>query len=200
MYAISPSTPRRRIASGVLAMGNSLRVAAFTLTSVACADRITATSNSKGDSYVSSVFGAGIESRRRSKICCRFVAFMRWSCADSSVVPRASATTKRASLLTAQLGRARQGVETCVVRIEARAEFRCARRIAPRLVGPIFVSDEFDAIDRTDRHAQLTPGALARNHGMHVARGADDRVDRTRRKTQRAADAARLVDCDDARR
>ena len=49
MYRDSPSTPRAWIAAGVLATGNSLAVALFTPTSVDCADRITAISNSNGD-------------------------------------------------------------------------------------------------------------------------------------------------------
>ena len=63
-----PSTPSSAIACGVRATGNSLRVAAFTLLSVACAERITATSNSNGVLYSSSVVGCGFAARNRSKI------------------------------------------------------------------------------------------------------------------------------------
>ena len=70
---------RRRastIASGVRATGNSLRVAALTLLSVACAERMTPTSNSNGVSYSSSVVGCGFAARKRSKISRRFCGFM----------------------------------------------------------------------------------------------------------------------------
>ena len=43
MYGISPSSPSATIAAGVLATLNSRSVALLTPTSVACADRITAT-------------------------------------------------------------------------------------------------------------------------------------------------------------
>ncbi len=48
------------MARGVRATGNSLRVTAFTLLSVACAERITPTSNSNGVWYSSSVVGLRI--------------------------------------------------------------------------------------------------------------------------------------------
>src|SRR5690606_39779528 len=50
---------------GVLATGNSLRVALLTPTSVDCADRVTATRSSYGDEYSSSVTGRGLSSRNR---------------------------------------------------------------------------------------------------------------------------------------
>jgi hypothetical protein len=46
--ALQPSSPSARICAGVFATGYSLRVALLTPTSVACADRITATSSSNG--------------------------------------------------------------------------------------------------------------------------------------------------------
>jgi len=49
MYSIKPSTPRAKIVSGVLAKGKSFTVALLTLTSVACAERVTATRSSKGE-------------------------------------------------------------------------------------------------------------------------------------------------------
>ncbi len=49
MYAESPATPKANIAAGVLATRNNSAVALFTLLSVACAERITATRSSKGD-------------------------------------------------------------------------------------------------------------------------------------------------------
>ncbi len=49
MCGFNPSSPRARMASGVLAIGYRRRVALFTPTSVACAERITATSSSNGE-------------------------------------------------------------------------------------------------------------------------------------------------------
>ena len=57
MISRKPVSPSASIFSGVLAWGKSLRVATFTLLSVACADRITAISNSNGEAYSSSVVG-----------------------------------------------------------------------------------------------------------------------------------------------
>jgi hypothetical protein len=45
MYAARPLSPRARIACGVGASAKSFRVAALTLRSVACADRMTAISS-----------------------------------------------------------------------------------------------------------------------------------------------------------
>ena len=56
------------MACGVLATGNNFRVALLTPTSVACAERVTATSNSNGLEYSSSVTGCGLSSRRRDSI------------------------------------------------------------------------------------------------------------------------------------
>src|SRR4030042_3093316 len=64
------------MASGVVAPGNSLRVARLTPLSVDCADSTTATSNSNGVRYSSSVAGWGLAARRRAKISRRFVAFI----------------------------------------------------------------------------------------------------------------------------
>ncbi len=55
-------------------------------------------------------------------------------------------------------------------------------------------SDEGDAVDRTDRKAQLAAGAQLRNDGVHLLRRADDAVDRAGLQAQRAADAPGLVD------
>ncbi len=66
-YAVSPSCPSARIAAGVLATGNNLRVARLTPLSVACAERITAISNSNGVEYSSSVTGCGFNAAKRSK-------------------------------------------------------------------------------------------------------------------------------------
>src|ERR1700736_4996975 len=64
------------MAAGVLATGNNLRSALLTDTSVACADSITAISNSKGLVYSSSVVGCGLATRSRLKMARRFSAFM----------------------------------------------------------------------------------------------------------------------------
>src|SRR5690606_17293380 len=66
MYCFSPSSPRARIAAGVLATGNRRRVALLTPTSVAWADSATATSNSNGVPYSSSVIGHGLSWRSRA--------------------------------------------------------------------------------------------------------------------------------------
>ncbi len=70
-----PATPSASMAAGVLATRNRFAVALFTLLSVACADRITATNSSKGVRYRSSVRGAGLLSCSRSKMARRFAAF-----------------------------------------------------------------------------------------------------------------------------
>ncbi|MBF8269896.1 MAG: hypothetical protein HW386_1605 [Gammaproteobacteria bacterium] len=59
IYRFRPVTPRSEMAAGVLATGYNLANALLTLTSVAWADRITATSNSNGVVYVNSVVGFG---------------------------------------------------------------------------------------------------------------------------------------------
>src|SRR5699024_12296738 len=64
------------MASGVLATGNSLSVALFTPTSVACADKITAINNSKSLLKLSSVVGLGRWAFKRLKISIRFCLFM----------------------------------------------------------------------------------------------------------------------------
>src|SRR5258708_35205843 len=64
------------MAAGVLATGNNLRSALLTETSVACAESITAISNSKGLVYSSSVVGCGLATRSRLKMARRFSAFM----------------------------------------------------------------------------------------------------------------------------
>ena len=62
--------------SGVFATLKSSTVALFTLLSVACADRITLTSNSNGVWYLSSVVGAGLARLRRLKISVRWASFI----------------------------------------------------------------------------------------------------------------------------
>src|SRR5690554_5877474 len=69
MWRLSASSPRSRIACGVLATGYRRRVALLTPTSVACADSRTAISSSNGVEYSSSVVGFGLSSDRRSNIC-----------------------------------------------------------------------------------------------------------------------------------
>ena len=67
MYDSNPVRPRFKIACGVLACGNSLRVALFTPTSVACALSNTAASSSNTLVYSSSVTGIGLAARRVAK-------------------------------------------------------------------------------------------------------------------------------------
>ena len=55
------------MACGVLATGNSRRVALFTPTSVACADSSTAASSSNGVVNSSSVVGSGLAARSVAK-------------------------------------------------------------------------------------------------------------------------------------
>src|SRR5512139_2605176 len=74
------------MASGVLATGNSLRVARFTPLSVACADSTTATNSSNGVLYSSSVVGCGLTARRRLKISWRFAEFMVWRSSPGSLL------------------------------------------------------------------------------------------------------------------
>src|SRR5882672_3503229 len=81
MYGIRPSTPSLTIARGVLATGNSLRVARLTPRSVAWAESTTATSSSNGELYSSSDLGSGLASRRRAKIARRFSGFIDAPCA-----------------------------------------------------------------------------------------------------------------------
>src|SRR3989338_8056078 len=85
IYSRSFSSPSVSIACGVLATGNSCRVAALTLTSVACAESSTATSSSNGVRYSSSVAGCGFAACRRRKILRHFVAFMEYLSADEEI-------------------------------------------------------------------------------------------------------------------
>src|SRR5581483_1880573 len=70
-----PSSPRSRMAWGVLATLNRRRVARLTLLSVARADSITAISSSNGVPYSSSVVGCGLSACNRRKISARLAAF-----------------------------------------------------------------------------------------------------------------------------
>ena len=69
-------SPRLRIACGVLALRYSLSVALLTETSVAWAERITETSNSKLDLKLSSVEGLPWTRARILKICFLLSGFM----------------------------------------------------------------------------------------------------------------------------
>ena len=71
MCRASPASPSASIAAGVPAARNSGPVARLTLRSVACAERITATSSSNGVEYSSSVRGSGLSARSREKNSCR---------------------------------------------------------------------------------------------------------------------------------
>src|SRR5271157_1936334 len=77
MYGVIPPTPSASMAAGVSAVRNRPAVALFTLLSVAWAERITATSSSKGVRYLSSVRGAGLPACSREKMARRFAAFFR---------------------------------------------------------------------------------------------------------------------------
>ena len=68
------------MARGVLATGNSLRVALFTPTSVACADSSTAAINSNGVVYSSSVSGVGLAACNVAKKSAMSAFFMRSEC------------------------------------------------------------------------------------------------------------------------
>src|SRR5659263_761937 len=59
--------PKSSMACGVLATGKSLRVALFTLTSVACAESSTATSSSNALVYSNSVTGRGFAAFKVAK-------------------------------------------------------------------------------------------------------------------------------------
>src|SRR5699024_1621321 len=76
VYSFRLSTTRVEMAAGVLATGNSLSVALFTPTSVACADKITAINNSKSLLTLSSVVGLARWAFKRLKISIRFCLFM----------------------------------------------------------------------------------------------------------------------------
>ena len=64
MCAVKPFTPNARIPLGVLATEKRVLVALLTDRSVACADKITAMSSSKGLECFSSVVGLGVLSAR----------------------------------------------------------------------------------------------------------------------------------------
>src|SRR6185436_13678403 len=182
----SSLTPRSAIARGVRATGNNLRVTAFTLLSVACADRITPTSSSNGVWYSSSVVGFGFAARNRSKILRRLSAFIR--------VP--SGLRMGPAFLVGQHRSAirRAARDTFVVRrvtLAARGGWRqCQGGV--RRAGE--QGQHHDAVHRAGRDAQLAAGAQRRDHGVHQARRANDRVDRTGRQAPGTADAAFLVD------
>ena len=82
MYFDRPSTPSSRIACGVFACLNSMRVARLTLLSVACADRITATSSSNGVLYSSSVVGLRIRGLQAREDRGDFLLVHERRCAD----------------------------------------------------------------------------------------------------------------------
>lgn len=79
-----------------------------------------------------------------------------------------------------------------------RARFGTAAREIGVEAGPgTCAGQELDAVDRAGWHAQLAAGATVGEHAMHELGGPDDRVDRTGRDTQRAADARCFVDAGD---
>jgi hypothetical protein len=58
---------------------------------------------------------------------------------------------------------------------------------------PIGMGHEIDTIDRAGRYAQLTPGALGGDHGMHAFAGPENGIHRTRLNAFGAADALRFA-------
>src|SRR5690606_7080178 len=76
MCSASPASPSANRPCGVPCLGKNLRVARLTDLSVACADKITATSNWKVLPYSSSVVGLGLAACRRWNISVRLAAFM----------------------------------------------------------------------------------------------------------------------------
>src|SRR5271154_749637 len=88
IWRSSPLTPSFNSACGVLAVLYNSWVARLTLLSVACADSTTATSNSNGVRYSSSLRGAASAARRRRKISVRWAEFM--SGTDVSVTAQRS--------------------------------------------------------------------------------------------------------------
>jgi len=77
MWRLRLVSPRFSIACGVLALRYSLSVALLTEISVAWAERITETSNSKLDLKLSSVEGDPWARARRLKICFLLTEFMQ---------------------------------------------------------------------------------------------------------------------------
>src|SRR5688572_30692282 len=192
MYFESPSTPRAAMASGVRATGNSLRVTAFTLLSVACAERITATSNSNGVWYSSSVVGLGLAARNLSKMARRLTEFMS---------QRSFRRMGPAFLLGKNGGAlARASLDARVVGFETRPIVGSIRQGQRGMRGTREQRDHADAVDRAGCDAQLAAGAEFRDHGVHHARCAHDGVDRAGRQTPGATDAAILVDAGDGGR
>ena len=75
IYSANFSSPSAKMAAGVLASRNKLRVARLTLLSVAWAESNTATSSSKVLLYSSSVTGWGFATAKRENISRRCAAF-----------------------------------------------------------------------------------------------------------------------------
>ncbi|MOA33531.1 hypothetical protein D3C78_1548310 [compost metagenome] len=104
MYDSRPSRPRSRIAWGVLATGNSRRVALLTPTSVAWADSSTAVSSSNTLVYSSSVLGRGLAALRVAKKGTICAVCMGWTRGK----PPLSAKTRDSGAAARAQGRARR--------------------------------------------------------------------------------------------
>ena len=173
------------MARGVRATGNSLRVTAFTLLSVACAERITATSNSNGVEYSSSVVGCGFAARNRSKIARRLRGI------------HAVQARTRPALLVGEHGGALRGAarDALVVAPRSARGCRAAGGSASAACAGL-ASSGIMTMQSTGQGAMHSsqPVHSCGDDGVHEARRADDGVHRAGRQALGAADAALLVD------
>src|SRR5438309_1861005 len=119
MYFSRPATPSFTIVSGALNRSNSTALAWFTDLSVAWADSTTATSNSYGVRYLSSVVGSGLAAWKRRKISRRFSGFIAF-CAPA---PRRS---PRGDFSPARRTPAARGAACAAVRVASPPP--CGRR------------------------------------------------------------------------
>src|SRR5690625_279300 len=204
------------MARAVPATGNSLRVALLTPTSVACADRVTATSSWNGVAYSSSVVGLGLNSRRRVNMSTTSAFFIGRSSAFARGALGAGAFDGGLYGVAAQRSADHIALvrRRCVQGRLARGQLRFAFglfasqarlaslevlscRVGMRLILLRFGHGvEDDAIDRAGRHAQFAARAARVDDRVHALAGADDGVDRACLDALGAADAVRL---DDAR-
>src|SRR5258706_3264045 len=190
--------PSARIFSGVSATGKSLRVAMFTPLSVACADRITATSNSKGVPYSRSDSGCGLSSCMRRKNSWRCDAFINAMFYVSSIACSCCVSFSQHRALP---GRQRLIAFTSIARQPEIVELEtcpCDWRMQRGRI--VRVRRHADAIDGAGRDAQIAAGAEFGNHRVHQLAGADDRVGGASSKAFGAADAGGFIDHRDAMR
>src|ERR1700752_459688 len=168
------------MAAGVLATGNSTRVAAFTLLSVVCAESMTATSSSNGELCTSSVVGFGFAARSRRKMAARVAG--RTAC-DLARRPLARGD-EGGALPGPRSDSPAVGAIACTVVLGG----RCRRRL-----GEARARHHRDAVDRTGCDAELAPGAEREHDGVHLFARAHDRIDGAGRQATGAADAGFLV-------